>query len=164
MMLTMSSIFHNLTIETFMILFSFHFVIYKDPKEYKIHEKKYLNLTKDLREIQPGTTIMFLNKRYRFCQSTSYLYMFPYCFNVSFLYFSFVPAFWFRFQKSGYRFYCSIQCELNISCTSTTAESRAKIWYQCGSSVVRHLPLVLEVPGSIPARGEKNFGVRTRFL
>ena len=24
-----------------------------------------------------------------------------------------------------------------------------------GSSVVRHLPLVLEVPGSIPARGEK---------
>ena len=32
-----------------------------------------------------------------------------------------------------------------------------------GSSVVRHLPLVLEVPGSIPARGEKNFGVRTRF-
>ena len=33
-----------------------------------------------------------------------------------------------------------------------------------GSSVVRHLPLVLEVPGSIPARGEKNFSVRTRFL
>ena len=33
-----------------------------------------------------------------------------------------------------------------------------------GSSVVMHLPLVLEVPGSIPARGEKNFGVRTRFL
>ena len=33
-----------------------------------------------------------------------------------------------------------------------------------GSSVVRHLPLVLEVPGSIPARGEKNFGVRTHFL
>ena len=33
-----------------------------------------------------------------------------------------------------------------------------------GSSVVRHLPLVLEVPGSIPARGEENFGVRTRFL
>ena len=32
------------------------------------------------------------------------------------------------------------------------------------SSVVRHLPLVLEVPGSIPARGEKNFGVRTCFL
>ena len=27
-----------------------------------------------------------------------------------------------------------------------------------------HLPLVLEVPGSIPARGEENFGVRTRFL
>ena len=46
----------------------------------------------------------------------------------------------------------------------------------CGSSVVRHLPLVLEVPGSIPARGEENFGgsipargeenfgVQTRFL
>ena len=32
------------------------------------------------------------------------------------------------------------------------------------SSVVRHLSLVLEVPGSIPACGEKNFGVRTRFL
>ena len=28
-----------------------------------------------------------------------------------------------------------------------------------GSSVVRHLPLVLEVPGSIPALGEENFGV-----
>ena len=35
---------------------------------------------------------------------------------------------------------------------------------KCGSSVVRHLPLVLEVPGSIPAHGEKNFGVQTRFL
>ena len=32
-----------------------------------------------------------------------------------------------------------------------------------GSSVVRHLPLVLEVPGLIPARGEENFGVRTPF-
>ena len=28
-----------------------------------------------------------------------------------------------------------------------------------GSSVVRHLPLVLEVPSSIPARGEENFSV-----
>ena len=35
---------------------------------------------------------------------------------------------------------------------------------KCGSSVVMHLPLMLEVPGSIPARGEKNLGVRTRFL
>ena len=35
---------------------------------------------------------------------------------------------------------------------------------KCGSSVVRHLPLVLEVPGSIPASGEENFGVRTCFL
>ena len=26
-----------------------------------------------------------------------------------------------------------------------------------------HLPLVLEVPGSIPARGEENFGAQTRF-
>ena len=33
-----------------------------------------------------------------------------------------------------------------------------------GSSVVRHLPLVLEVRGSISACGEENFGVRTRFL
>ena len=33
-----------------------------------------------------------------------------------------------------------------------------------GSSMVRHLPLVLEVPGSIPARGVENFGIRTRFL
>ena len=32
------------------------------------------------------------------------------------------------------------------------------------NTVVRHLSLVLEVPGSIPVRGEKNFGVRTRFL
>ena len=32
-----------------------------------------------------------------------------------------------------------------------------------GSSVVRHLPLVLEVQGSILACGEENFGVRTRF-
>ena len=30
---------------------------------------------------------------------------------------------------------------------------------KCGSSVVRHLPLVLEVPGSIPTSGKKNFGV-----
>ena len=27
------------------------------------------------------------------------------------------------------------------------------------SSVVRHLPLVLEVPGAIPASDEENFGV-----
>ena len=33
-----------------------------------------------------------------------------------------------------------------------------------GISVVRHFPLVLEVPGLIPARGEENFGVRIRFL
>ena len=34
-----------------------------------------------------------------------------------------------------------------------------------GSSyaVVRHLPLVLEVPGSIPARGEENFGDEHAF-
>ena len=32
-----------------------------------------------------------------------------------------------------------------------------------GSSVGRHLPLVLEVPGSIPAHGEENMGDRTRF-
>ena len=31
-----------------------------------------------------------------------------------------------------------------------------------GSSVVRHLPMVLEVPGSIPPRGE-NFGVQHAF-
>ena len=35
---------------------------------------------------------------------------------------------------------------------------------RCGSSLVWHLPLAIEVPGSIPARGEENFGVRTRFL
>ena len=33
-----------------------------------------------------------------------------------------------------------------------------------GSSVVRQMPLVLEVSGSIPAHSEKNFSVRTRFL
>ena len=32
-----------------------------------------------------------------------------------------------------------------------------------GRSVDMHLPLVLEVAGSIPTRGEKYFGVRTRF-
>ena len=34
-------------------------------------------------------------------------------------------------DMSGYN--CSVRwppCKLNISCTSTTAESRAKIWYQ----------------------------------
>ena len=30
--------------------------------------------------------------------------------------------------------------------------------------MVGHLPLVLEVPGSIPACGEETFCVRTRFL
>ena len=40
---------------------------------------------------------------------------------------------------------------------------RKRIWRKGGSSVVRHLPLVLEVPGSIPARDEENFGVQTRF-
>ena len=33
-----------------------------------------------------------------------------------------------------------------------------------GSSVVRHLPLVLDVPGSIPACGEENLDIRTRFF
>ena len=33
-----------------------------------------------------------------------------------------------------------------------------------GTSVVGHLPLVLEVPGSIPACCEETFSVRTRFL
>ena len=35
---------------------------------------------------------------------------------------------------------------------------------KCSSSVVRHFPLRLEVPDSIPARDEENFGVRTGFL
>ena len=35
---------------------------------------------------------------------------------------------------------------------------------RCGSPVVRHLPLVLEVPGSIPASREENLGVQTCFL
>ena len=30
--------------------------------------------------------------------------------------------------------------------------------------MVRHLPLMLEVPGSTPSWGEKNFGVRTRLV
>ena len=46
-----------------------------------------------------------------------------------------------------------------FKCVKTSQRKRGTC-----SSVVRHLPLVLEVPGSIPARGEKNFGVRTRFL
>ena len=40
---------------------------------------------------------------------------------------------------------------------------RKRIWRKRGSSVIRHLPLVLEVPGSIPACDEENFGVQTRF-
>ena len=52
------------------------------------------------------------------------------------------------------------------SVTNTPLSSFTLLWFRLkrGSSVVRHLPLVLEVPGSIPARGEKNFGVQTRFL
>ena len=53
-----------------------------------------------------------------------------------------------------------VKMSTNYSKTKTTQFSCRK----CGSSVVRHLPLVLEVPGSIPARGEKKIGVRTRFL
>ena len=37
----------------------------------------------------------------------------------------------------------------------------SEVWQKVklGSSVVRHLPMVLEVPGPIPASGEENFGV-----
>ena len=45
-----------------------------------------------------------------------------------------------------------------------TARTRKWDTRKRGSSVVRHLPLVLEVPGLIPARVKENFGVRTRFL
>ena len=48
--------------------------------------------------------------------------------------------------------------------TSVSKGAKIRNREKRGSAVVRHLPLVLEVPGSIPARGEKNFGVRTRFL
>ena len=56
--------------------------------------------------------------------------------------------------------------ESNLQDRIKTASSsvRCTVQKKRGSSVVRHLPLVLEVPGSIPARGEKNFGDRTRFL
>ena len=48
---------------------------------------------------------------------------------------------------------------------SIIQEQECKILYRNhGSSVVRHLPLVLEVPGSITAQGEENFGVRTCFF
>ena len=53
---------------------------------------------------------------------------------------------------------CSNVCHSGARTASITSGGKR------GSSVVRHLPLVLEVPGSIPARGEKKFGVRTRFL
>ena len=49
-------------------------------------------------------------------------------------------------------------------CRSTVFNYVGELSSKRGSSVVRHLPLVLEVPGSIPARGENKFGVRTRFL
>ena len=45
--------------------------------------------------------------------------------------------------------------------------ARAYFWHsERGSSVVRlvHLPLVLEVPGSIPAHCKENSGVQTAFL
>ena len=32
------------------------------------------------------------------------------------------------------------------------------------TNLIIHVPLVLEVPGSIPAHGEEHFGVRTRSL
>ena len=49
----------------------------------------------------------------------------------------------------------------NICCGCSKEPSQ---WRKRGSSVVRHLPLVLEVPGSIQARGKENFGVWTLFL
>ena len=45
---------------------------------------------------------------------------------------------------------------LNVMSVVESVESVVAQW-------LAHLPLVLEVPGSIPARGEENFGVRTRF-
>ena len=53
----------------------------------------------------------------------------------------------------------SVYIALSEKCTFTN-----EVLVKRGSSVVRHLPMVLEVPGSKPACGEKNFGVRTRFL
>ena len=45
-------------------------------------------------------------------------------------------------------------------------QSQLGVWHRPemkrGSSVVRHLPLVVEVPGSISARSEENFGVQKR--
>ena len=40
-------------------------------------------------------------------------------------------------------------------------EELVALYFNCGSLVVKHLPLVLEVTGSIPAHGKKNFGVQT---
>ena len=57
-----------------------------------------------------------------------------------------------------------VQCLIIISRNELPDQGVLCLLWKRGSSVVRHLPLVLEVPGSIPARGEKNFGVRTRFL
>ena len=45
---------------------------------------------------------MILNRRGRLGKATSYLYMFPYYFNISFWYFRFIPVFGFRFRKSRY--------------------------------------------------------------
>ena len=64
-----------------------------------------------------------------------------------------------------------IACELMLSFSLLATLNKASLsgcdvyeLMKCGRSVVRHLPLVLEVSGSIPAPGEENFGVRTRFL
>ena len=50
-----------------------------------------------------------------------------------------------------------VKIEHKNTATLDSARSKKK-------SKVAVLQLVLEVPGSISARGEENFGVRTRFL
>ena len=57
---------------------------------------------------------------------------------------------------------------MDFVCPGTTTEARLGRSEELNESVVaqwlRHLPLILEDTGLILARGEENFGVRTRFL
>ena len=61
-------------------------------------------------------------------------------------------------------FLVKIRSTFNSSVDRVLATEGGRLSQKTCSSVVRSLRLVLEVPGSIPARGEENFGVRTRFL
>ena len=68
-------------------------------------------------------------------------------------------------KGSVYQTLRAVSTTTNFNLTTSTSDfAFIYIYGKRGSSVVRHLPLVLEVLGSTPAHGEDNFGVQTRFL